>query len=422
MNRYFFILGRYYSLSLAEILSQLKKEKIEFLIEEIGPEAVIINLPEIFDTGYFMDRLGGTVEMGRIISQLSLDEDRAALYSCFESDFLTKYFIPEKTKKIHFGISIYDAGAKSNKLIKLLENHLSDFNNNIKENLKINGFKSGYLRLKGRKLSSVAVYKNRLLDRGFEMCLHAAGDNIYVGRTEKVQDYSSYAYRDIKRPALDKKAGILPVKLARTLINLSGIGAEERLLDPFCGSGTILMEAVLSGIKNITGSDISEYAINSSRQNLDWLFKSYSLDKKSFQITLRTSDVRLLDKQLKGDVFDALVTEPFLGPPLLKRPADAVIKKSVNIVTSLYHDSFSVFRKLLKKEGRLVIVFPVYHSADEDIFIDASIIAAGGFRIINPLSEASIGKIKSWLTKRQSVLYTSPGQFIGREIYLLQPV
>jgi len=102
MNRYFFILGRYYSLSLAEILSQLKKEKIEFLIEEIGPEAVIINLPEIFDTGYFMDRLGGTVKMGRIISQLSLDEDRAALYSCFESDFLSR-----KKQKKYTSVSVF---------------------------------------------------------------------------------------------------------------------------------------------------------------------------------------------------------------------------------------------------------------------------------------------------------------------------
>jgi tRNA (guanine10-N2)-dimethyltransferase len=59
----------------------------------------------------------------------------------------------------------------------------------------------------------------------------------------------------------------LSPKLAKALINLSGIKKGE-ILDPFCGSGGILVEAGMMGLKTI-GFDISSYMLQKARKNLE---------------------------------------------------------------------------------------------------------------------------------------------------------
>ena len=76
-----------------------------------------------------------------------------------------------------------------------------------------------------------------------------------------------------KRPKLHPTA--LNPKLARALINLAG--AEKEIMDPFCGSGGILLEAALIGIKPI-GSDLYKYMIARAKINLDYSkIKGYKL-------------------------------------------------------------------------------------------------------------------------------------------------
>ena len=86
-----------------------------------------------------------------------------------------------------------------------------------------------------------------------------------------VQDIDAYARRDQARPARDAKVGMLPPKLAQILINLCGPLPEgARILDPFCGTGVVLQEALLMGYRAY-GTDVSERMIEYSRKNLEWL-------------------------------------------------------------------------------------------------------------------------------------------------------
>jgi tRNA (guanine10-N2)-dimethyltransferase len=56
--------------------------------------------------------------------------------------------------------------------------------------------------------------------------------------------------------------------LARVLVNLSGIKPGEHVLDPFCGTGGILIEAGLCGI-GVNGFDLQEKMVNGCRENLE---------------------------------------------------------------------------------------------------------------------------------------------------------
>ncbi len=81
-------------------------------------------------------------------------------------------------------------------------------------------------------------------------------------------------------------------KLARAMINLAG--NQKTILDPFCGSGGILIEATLMNLKT-TGSDIEQAMINRAKINLDY----YNL-----KAILKVEDARVV----KG-TYDAIITD-----------------------------------------------------------------------------------------------------------------
>ena len=404
MDKYFFVLGRYPSISLSEIQAVLQKNNLNNSQIFVSPEIAVFELGKEKNLSEIIKLLGGTVKIGKILGEalLSGNETNFSLY--FEAGFLKENLIPPKTKKLHFGISIYDGGGDK-KIIKKLENNLADFQVLIKNNLKTIGLKSGFLRIKDRNISSVAVEKNHLLDKGFELVLIATKEKIMIGKTVAVQDFSSFAARDMERPRKDKRSGILPIKLARMMVNMAVTSDTQTILDPFCGSGTILLEGALMGIKNLLGADIDQKAIAYTKQNLEWLFEKYNLDGRKYKIKLLRTDIHILDKSLKINSIDAIVTEPYLGPPQFRPPMASEAERIISDLTLLYKRSLSVLSNLLKINGKLVIIFPFIQTQFKNYYIDGKIIEHGKFKM-----------------KQEPLMYSSPGQFVGRQIYCLEKI
>jgi tRNA (guanine10-N2)-dimethyltransferase len=66
-------------------------------------------------------------------------------------------------------------------------------------------------------------------------------------------------------------------KIARALVNLSRVKPQDIFLDPFCGTGGIILEAGLVGAR-IIGSDIEQKMIDGSQKNLEFYhLKNYHL-------------------------------------------------------------------------------------------------------------------------------------------------
>ena len=91
-------------------------------------------------------------------------------------------------------------------------------------------------------------------------------DKAHLGLTLIEQDKRAI---DGRRPA--KRPFFSPItlhpKLARALVNLSRIPNGGRVLDPFCGTGGILIEAGLMGMR-VAGSDIEWTMVEGAQQNL----------------------------------------------------------------------------------------------------------------------------------------------------------
>src|SRR6185436_4415646 len=124
-------------------------------------------------------------------------------------------------------------------------------------------------------LSSAAVLHNNLTgDLGIELLLVKDGDKTWLAHTKAVQNIAAYARRDQNRPKRDARVGMLPPKLAQTIVNLAtsatATDQEQIVLDPFCGTGVILQEALLMGY-GAYGTDLEPRMVDYSRENLEWL-------------------------------------------------------------------------------------------------------------------------------------------------------
>src|SRR5690606_572214 len=133
---------------------------------------------------------------------------------------------------------------------------------------------------------------------------------------------------DRQRPSVDAVSGVLPPKVARMLINIGNDTKKDSItfLDPFCGSGTILMEALLLGYDSV-GFDISVKAIEDSTKNLNWLKQKYPVTTPVSLYQADSSEVKPKDLGLKP--VDLIVTEGYLGPSTFDQSQLSVIIKEL---------------------------------------------------------------------------------------------
>lgn len=198
----------------------------------------------------------------------------------------------------------------------------------IKNELEEKGFKVRFIlpQRGDNELSSVVVTKQRVEE------VYIIGD--LKAKTIWVQDFEEWNRRDYGRPEVEAHIGMLPPKVARMMVNIAGNG---RILDPFCGVGTILSEAYSTG-HAIVGSDINADQIEKTKKNLDWLEAKY-------EVFLH--DARSISHRLLPNSIDAVVTEPDLG----RTGTEAKL-------LPLYLDSLADWKKVLKVDGKVVIALP----------------------------------------------------------------
>ena len=364
---HFFILGNHRDLSIAELTACFDFKKMKLL------DDVLLGNLELDDAHKVIKNLGGTIKLGRLLARVT----KAEVF-----DIMLKELIAApKTTKFNFGISLYGkSGINTHKLGLELKTALK------KENVSCR-----FVTSREKTLSSVVVEQNKLVTGGREIVLIVEEQWIVIGVTEAVQDFKQLSHRDFGRPGRDDYSGMLPPKLAQIMINLARAKKSEILLDPFCGSGTIITEAMLMGYTKIYGSDLSSKARSDSKMNLDWINNEYGID---IHPELKVIDARTLIENYKADSIGAIVTETYLGP---QRGA-VNIKEVIKELESLYSEVFKQMAIILKPKARAVIALPFFTKTNEHV---------------KPKLGAEFEKLDSYIYGRE-------GQKVWREIIILQ--
>lgn len=126
-------------------------------------------------------------------------------------------------------------------------------------------------------------------------------------------------------------------RLARALVNLARVPEGGSLLDPFCGTGGVLLEAGLVGAQ-IVGSDLREDMVDGSRAML----KEWGLEA-----SLQAMDVGEVPARL-GPV-DAIATDP---------PYARSTSTGGEPLPSLYRRALEAAAEVLRPRGHLAIIVP----------------------------------------------------------------
>lgn len=257
-------------------------------------------------------------------------------------------------------------------------------------------------------LSSATVFHNKLAhgENRFEFILANYQKKPILARSIFVQDIEAYTFRDRSRPKRDARVGMLPPKLAQTMINLS-IGASrsghaETLLDPFCGTGVILQEAALMNFK-VYGTDLELRMIDYSRVNLDWLATSHHIDVFS---KLETGDATSHRWQ---SPIDLVATETYLGRPFATAPPQATLNEVIKTCNLILSKFMSNLHGQISSETGLVIAVPCW-------FVNGR---THHLPLVRRLSDLGFEQL-FYSDKPKPLIYHREDQIVGRELLILR--
>ncbi len=348
MQPLLFVFGRVPELSQAELATFTS-------FTPLTKEVALVSDATAIDPIGIMPRLGGTVKIAYLLGEPVETT----------SDSLYQLILPHVSgKRITFGISHYgDVNTISSSLL-----------DEVKDLLVSSGIAVRFVRAhEGKVLSSVVIEKQAVI----EFLLITAGGKNYFAKTVAVQPFADWNRRDFDRPVSDAKSGMLPVKVARMIVNIAlgslpgfDTGEPKTILDPFCGMGTILAEGLFSGA-DVVGIDQSEKAISSTRKNLDWLGEVYPQVGK-LKYELYQADATHASWVLAPKSVDAIVTEPFMGSTRLGGKDQSAVsvqqlKNSLKGVEKLYLGCLKDWHKVLKPRGVVVMAIPTYHAAGRQL-------------------------------------------------------
>lgn len=392
------ILGRQPALGLAELESLYGANNVK-----PAGEAAFLNIPAE-DINF--KRLGGTIKTARVLSTLPYTGwPRIAKYLIEKIPEHLQH-VPEG--KFTLGISVYG--------LALRVNDLNKANLQIKKVIKNSGRPVRVVPNKSLELNSAQVLHNGLTRRGaWELLLFKNGQEAILAQTLFVQDIEAYAARDQARPARDARVGMLPPKLAQVIVNLASGKLEQksetaeqrhriRLLDPFCGTGVVLQEAMLMGY-SVIGTDIEPRMVDYSKRNLQWLVDQ-NPGLENF------ADVEVGDAtDCKWPGFSVVASEVYLGRPLAQIPESQQLQKIINDANTITKKFLLNLSGQLKPGQRMCLALPAWQvNADKFKHLP----------VIDQITDMGYNYLDFEHVSKDDLVYYRRDQVVGRKLVILE--
>ena len=391
MYKSIFILGRLPAIGRAELESLFGADHIE----SIGERAVGCDIdPSEIDFA----RTGSSVRLAKPLTVLHTTKWADVVR--YVTAELPRHldFLPEG--KIKLGLSVFGMQISPNNLLRTgLE---------LKKTCKAAGRTARVVPpSEGSELNSAQVLHNQLTGKlGMELLFIHSGNNMWLAQTRGIQDITAYAQRDQNRPKRDAFVGMLPPKLAQTIVNL-GTGQlpphdTNVVLDPFCGTGVVLQEALLMGY-GAYGTDLKPRMIDYTRQNLQWL-ASYGVHGNE---TLEAGDATT---HQWGHPFSAIASETYLGRPLISWPGPDKLHEIIGTCNVIIEKFLNNLASQLPANTRLCLAVPGWHNPNGHIH---------HLPLLDHLEKMGYNRISFEHAKTEDLVYFRPDQLVARELLVM---
>jgi len=291
----------------AEIEAVLMAEGVPFNIKKQYEGVIILEIADSYldalqDVG---NRLSYTHELCRMLTEtdkihLKSDIKKLEWNAIIKKDYAVRIKRLDKTDKFDTSPVEWDVGGIINSMVKGAKVNLKDPTN--------------FFRL-----------------------IYIDGKILITERLFRIDKKHFYNLKPHKRPFF--YPGSMSPKLARCMVNLTRITKGETVLDPFCGTGGILIEAGIMGAR-VVGVDIDERMVEGTKNNLEYCGIT---NHKIFQ-----EDARKIELPYK---VNAIATDPPYGIS-----ASTGGEESKN----LYTGALIKMQELLIEEGNLCMATPHY--------------------------------------------------------------
>jgi tRNA G10 N-methylase Trm11 len=330
MERYLFLLGRTPELSLREL------QAVGYQGELLAPHIFVTSSEQESTLMADFANLGGSTKLLKIVGEFtSIPEEEL-------SEYVAAYFA-------QFDRPTFAIGELGRDHLPKLQ--LQDIKNSLKKRDISSRFIDG-----SREGLSASVLSHQKVEE--LVVIRLSDEKTLFAQTLAVQDIDDWTLRDREKPYADRRKGMLPPKVGRMMVNI-GLGELKKhsdaapvIYDPFCGTGTILLEAAMSG-HQVVGSDLDMDAVKGATLNLEWLGETYDM---SVNYSVFQSDATKAEPDQFDSQPNVIVTEPFLGK---QTPNPAQLPNIYRGMEKMYLGAFKQWRKVLADNAIVVMVFPV---------------------------------------------------------------
>lgn len=256
-------------LPLAELRAVLETEEIATDLEQVCPGLIILKAldEDDFEKNYkrLVERLAYTHEVHQLIKSSTVDNFEEDVLAIDWSEYIDDNFAV-RVKRFDSDI---DTVATERRIGYLIISNLEGISVNLKN-------PKSFIRVVANRNDVYLTYGKFQLDKKYFEIM-----------------------KPHKRPFFHP--GCMSPKLARCMVNLARVKKRDFVLDPFCGTGGIIMEAGLIGAK-VVGSDIDWKMKEGAATNLDYVgvtdYKTYTVDVREMKMY---------------EEVDAVITDPPYG-------------------------------------------------------------------------------------------------------------
>lgn len=439
------ILGRQPALGITELERLYSARAVRWF----GESSALVDSP-VLDFA----RLGGSLKAGRVVLELPGGNWRRISTAIVEH-YLKAWQATEH--KLTLGISAYG--------LDVTTRDVQGTGIILKKKLRAHDVSVRLIPNQTIALSTATSHHNKLGSNPHRvelLVIRGASGRIIIAESIGSQNITTLAARDQARPHTDAFVGMLPPKLARMLVNMAatastptrmtavtagesapaplfegdvptkasqapradvsspverplrkdGDGADEHssrpaaktLLDPFCGTGVVLQEALLLGY-NAHGTDLSEKMVDYSQKNLAWLTSKFHISHANYEIAQGDAMTHTWPLPI-----DAVVTETYLGQPFSAPPSPAKLTEVRGNCDHIISEFMKNLATQIATGTPLCIAVPAWNDG------------TGHFThlpLINRLDKLGYHRIELRNVRPDQLLYYREGQVVARELLLL---
>ena len=384
-------LGRQPEISFAELEAVFGRQNVQAATHDIAT----IDADDID-----LSILGGTTKIAKVITTHNYANKRDSDLFTDISRQITNHYTDKWRSvdhKITLGISTYGFNIPPRAVQKT--------GIILKGSLKKSGVSLRLIPNIESALSTAVSHNNKLglSDNKVELIIVKTKTSVIIAESRGAQNITAYTRRDHGKPKRDAFVGMLPPKLAQIMLNLA-LGSKNDtpglILDPFCGTGTVLQEALLRQF-DVIGTDLSDKMVSYTQENLNWITKSH---KHTGQIIEISQADATNNQWSNAQQISAVVCETYLGQPFSAPPSPAKLKEVTGNCNHIISGFLKNIHPQLTPGTRLCIAVPAWRSKDGSLTHlpltrDPSRL---GFDLVRP-----------------PMIYSRPDQVVARELRVL---